>query len=153
MVPKHLWMKRAREMCIICSLGLLNKHSHVLISKPGRSFSWRNLCEWTSTFSNWIMNTERWLAATEMLSSFLDSYSLSGTKYSNSPAVLTEHLGQVFFLIKWDKWCHLNQPGARVGVPEMLRGRTHPRGENQHKSYALFKLQSEKKSMQVTSRT
>lgn len=49
------------------------------------------------------MSTEYWLTAAKMLSSLFDSYSLSGTKHSKSTAVLTEHLGQVGFLIKWDK--------------------------------------------------
>jgi len=97
MVLKHLWLKRAREMCILGNLGLLNKHAHVLIIKLWYFFSLRNLHEWTNIFLNWITSTAYWLTAAKMLCSLLDSYSLSGTKYLKSPSVLT---GQVGFLIK-----------------------------------------------------
>lgn len=103
MVLKYWWMKWARETCTLCNLGLLDKYSHALIRKLWCFFSLRNLYEWTNISWNLIMSTEYWLTAAKMLSILFDSYSLSSTKYSKSPAVLTEHLGQVGFLIKWDK--------------------------------------------------
>lgn len=97
---KHLWMKWAREMCIFCYLGLLNKHSHALISKLCCFFPLRNLHEWTNIFLDLIVSADYRLTAAKMFSNLFDSYSLWGTNYSKSPAVLMEHLGQVVFLIK-----------------------------------------------------
>lgn len=62
-------------MFIFCNLGLLNKHSHALISKLCCFFSLRNVHEWTNTFLDLIVSVKYCLTAAKMLSNLFDSYS------------------------------------------------------------------------------